>query len=217
MIAASLVAAWLSLTPDEIDRVNEQFRLIEARTEATISVPQGKPAVAAAGHPVRLIVRLKNGGDAPLKFDAGMLRILRDGLGGGKELELKPLFERDDSSLRARLEARQNLLERLKVISDDESGEFLLLNFPQLPRAERSRERARMWLEKEIEALSTDLKTLAAWKSTGSIPAGGCLELAFKSSLPPGFDQNVAECRLTLRLNAPTGLILNLPAEAKVE
>ena len=217
MIATSLLAAWLALTPEEADKINEQFRLIEAKTEASISSPAGKPALAVAGLPVRLLVRLKNSGDTAVKFDPSMLTILRDGLGGGKEMALKPLFDPPDTALRQRLEARSLLLERLKLISDDDAAEFLRLNFPQLVLAERSRDKARISLEKDIDGLKADLKTFAAWKSSGEIPPGGGLELGFKSSLPAGFDQNTSECRLTLRLKAPTGLILNLPAEAKVE
>ncbi len=217
MIATALLAGWLALTPEEADKINEQFRLIEAKTEASISVAAGKPATATAGLPIRLFVRLKNSGETALKFEPGMLSILRDGLGGGKELVLKPLFEAQETALRQRLEARSLFLERLKLISDDEAAEFLRLNFPQMPLAERRRDKAQRSLEKDIDSLKNDLKTLAAWKNSGAIPAGGSLEFAFKSTLPAGFDQNAAECRLTLRLKAPTGLVLNLPAEAQVE
>ncbi|MEN9360903.1 MAG: hypothetical protein RL095_2438 [Verrucomicrobiota bacterium] len=193
------------------------LRFLEVESQAGIAVPAGEAAEARPGRPVRLVLRLRNVGDEALKFDPGMLRVLRDAPGGGKELELVPMATGSELRLQQRLAARKGLLAALEAAAPGELEAQLLLHYPQVPQAERSLDKARGQLQNEITSVFADLKALAAWREGGRIPPHSCLELAFKSRLPEGFDADRPECRLTLRIQPPGGTPFNFPAVARVE
>ena len=205
------------LTEAEKAKINEAFRQLEAKSQISIAVPRGEAVTAQPGRKVRLLLRFHNGSDEAVKFGLDMLKILRDAPGGGKALELSPLFADPELHLQQRLSAKKALLVRLEQLKAEELPSFLLSHFPHIPLAERSRAKAKASLENERETCFSDLKTLSLWRSSGSIPAHATLELAFKSRLPEGLDQDQPECQLTLRVQSPSGFLTNFPATALVE